>query len=244
MKTPVVLAHGMLGLTQAFIQGLKLADYFKGIPEWLEENGCQVIIPQVEGIGSVKTRAANLKGQILEASDQPVHIIAHSQGGLDSRYMISHLDMAKQVRSLTTIATPHRGSPVADWAISKTQKIGVYKILEWSTMDTQAFMDLRTTECAAFNKKTPDAKGIKYLSVAGEPKREHTLRALRICHDIVSEAEGQNDGLVSSQSAQWGEETLIWPADHAQQIGWFNDSSFDWRNGWNEILGKLTAMEK
>jgi triacylglycerol esterase/lipase EstA (alpha/beta hydrolase family) len=37
--------------------------------------------------------------------------------------MITHLGMAKKVRTLTTIATPHRGSPIADWAISKTQKL-------------------------------------------------------------------------------------------------------------------------
>ena len=243
MKTPIVLAHGMLGLAQAFIQGLRLADYFKGIPEWLEENGYQVIIPQVEGIGSVKTRAANLKGQILEATDQPVHIIAHSQGGLDSRYMISHLDMAKQVRSLTTIATPHRGSPVADWTISKTQKIGVFKMLEWSTMDTQAFMDLRTAECEEFNHKTPNVDSVKYFSVAGEPKREEMLTPLRALHDIVSETEGPNDGLVSTQSATWGEETIIWPADHAQQIGWFNEPSFEWQNGWGKILNRLRETD-
>lgn len=239
MKTPIVLAHGMLGLAQAFIQGLRLADYFKGIPDWLEENGCKVIIPQVEGIGSIKTRASNLKSQILQATDQPVHIIAHSQGGLDSRHMISHLDMADQVRSLTTIGTPHRGSPVADWAISRTQQIGVFKMLEGSGMDTQAFLDLRTTECATFNEKTPDTEGIKYLSVVGEPKREHTLRALRMCHDIVFKAEGPNDGLVSSQSARWGEEAIIWPADHAQQIGWFSDPSFDWQDGWGKILDRI-----
>ena len=239
MKTPIVLAHGMLGLAQAFIQDLQLADYFKGIPEWLKENGCTVITPQVEGIGSIKTRAASLKRQIIEATDEPVHIIAHSQGGLDSRHMISHLEMADHVRSLTTIATPHRGSPVADWAISRTQQIGIFKMLQWSSMDTQAFLDLRTTECAAFNEKNPDAEGIKYLSVAGEPKRKHTLRALRMCHDIVFEAEGSNDGLVSSQSARWGEETIIWPADHAQQIGWFNEPSFDWRDGWGKVLDRI-----
>ena len=52
MKTPIVLAHGMLGLAQAFIRDLRLADYFKGIPKWLLENGYQVITPEVAGIGS------------------------------------------------------------------------------------------------------------------------------------------------------------------------------------------------
>ena len=78
MKTPIVLAHGMLGLAQAFIQGLRLADYFKGIPEWLRENGYEVITPKVAGIGSSVARATDLKKQILEATDLPVHIITHS----------------------------------------------------------------------------------------------------------------------------------------------------------------------
>ena len=53
MKTPIVLAHGMLGLAQAFIQGLRLANYFTGVPEWLRENGQEVITPEVAGIGSI-----------------------------------------------------------------------------------------------------------------------------------------------------------------------------------------------
>lgn len=43
-----------------------------------------------------------------------MNIIAHSKGGLDSRYLISGLHMAPYVASLTTICTPHRGSMLAD----------------------------------------------------------------------------------------------------------------------------------
>ena len=243
MKTPVVLAHGMLGLAQTFIQGLKLGDYFNGIPDWIHDNGCEVITPQVEGIGTNETRAESLKRQINKATNLPVHIIAHSQGGLDSRHMITHLGMAEKVRTLTTIATPHRGSPIADWAISKTQKIGIFKVLEWSPMDTQAFKDLRTSECSVFNRKTPNLDAVKYFSITGEPVKEEMLTPLRILHDIVFEHEGPNDGLVSSKSAKWGEETTNWPADHAQQIGWFNKPSFDWRDGWGEILNQLKKMD-
>ena len=37
---------------------------------------------------------------------EKVNIIAHSKGGLDSRYMITHLGLADKVASLTTVATP------------------------------------------------------------------------------------------------------------------------------------------
>ena len=44
-------------------------------------------------------------------------------GGLDSRYMISKLDMADRVLSLTTLGTPHRGTAFADWAVGKVEKV-------------------------------------------------------------------------------------------------------------------------
>ena len=56
-----------------------------------------------------------LKEQIRRWTSEPVNLIAHSMGGLDARYLISRLGMADQVRSLTTISTPHRGSFMADW---------------------------------------------------------------------------------------------------------------------------------
>ncbi|CAO3629484.1 unnamed protein product [Cunninghamella blakesleeana] len=49
--------------------------------------------------------------------NQPVNFIAHSMGGLDCRYLLSHLhhNRTYQPLSLTTISCPHRGSPVMDW---------------------------------------------------------------------------------------------------------------------------------
>src|SRR5438874_2494875 len=43
-----------------------------------------------------------------------VNLVAPSMGGLDCRDMISSLGMADKVASLTTVGTPHHGSPVAD----------------------------------------------------------------------------------------------------------------------------------
>ena len=41
-------------------------------------------------------------------------------GGLDARYLISKLGYEKKVASLTMIATPNRGSPIAQFALSVT----------------------------------------------------------------------------------------------------------------------------
>ena len=47
-----------------------------------------------------------------------MNILAHSMGGLDGRHLLTHIlpsDPAYQVRSLTTLSTPHRGSEFMAW---------------------------------------------------------------------------------------------------------------------------------
>lgn len=47
-----------------------------------------------------------------------MNLIGHSMGGLDARYLITHLQPeAFTVKTLTTIATPHRGSAFADYLL-------------------------------------------------------------------------------------------------------------------------------
>ena len=50
-----------------------------------------------------------------ETGSAKVNIIAHSKGGLDSKYMITNLGMEDKVASLTTLCTPHKGSIIASW---------------------------------------------------------------------------------------------------------------------------------
>ena len=242
LHAPLVLVHGLLGITQVLVQRLRWVDYFNGIPDWLRASGNEVFIVEMPGVASVARRAEILREQIWHhAGARPVHLIAHSMGGLNARHMIAHLDMARQVRSLVTIGTPHRGSPVADWAVGQAQKTGVFKLIEISPVDQQAFLDLRAQECAAFNTATPDAPSVRYFSVAGDATRERLFLPLRFCYDIVREREGANDGLVSATSAAWGERQIVWAADHVQQIGWRCDGpdGFDWRRAYAELLIQL-----
>ena len=57
----------------------------------------------------------------MPASEDPLHVIAHSMGGLDARYAIRNVpQVADRVKTLVTIGTPHRGSPVADAVVART----------------------------------------------------------------------------------------------------------------------------
>ena len=239
LDTPIVLAHGMLGMLQVFFNEVRIERYFHGIPEWLRAAGNEVVVTLVPGTGSIERRAEALRRNILATTNGPIHVIGHSQGGLDSRYMITHLDMAKRVRSLTTIGTPHRGSPIADWGVSTADKAGVFQLIENTRMDTQAFLDLRTKNMATFNENTPNMDGVRYYSIKGIGDPNKMIATLRWCHNYIAKQEGANDGLISAVSAEWGENVTEWPADHANQIGLFCSDHFDWQTHWSKMLKHL-----
>lgn len=81
--------------------------------------------------------------------------------------MISQLGMASRVLSLTTIGTPHHGSPIADEVI-KAGKTKLTQLAEHLGCDVKGITDLTTTACADFNATTPDVPSVSYFSVAGQ----------------------------------------------------------------------------
>src|SRR5260370_42271499 len=144
LRTPVVLVHGLLGFGRYQVAGYTLTNYFPGISEALEQAGNRVLIPNLSPTGGTAQRAKQLKDFLLEHSpNEPVHLLAHSMGGLDSRYMISRLGMANHVLTLTTLGTPHRGSSFADWSILRLEPLAK-PVLDFIRMPVPAFYDLTT----------------------------------------------------------------------------------------------------
>jgi len=123
LKYPVVLCHGLFGFDKkgpANIPFLQVR-YWNKIQKYLEQLGCKVSVPKVSPAGGVKYRAQELSN-FIESNfpKQQVHLIAHSMGGLDCRYLITHLKQRSfKVLTLTTLSTPHRGSPFMDWCRKK-----------------------------------------------------------------------------------------------------------------------------
>jgi triacylglycerol lipase len=228
------------------VRGITLASYFRVIPQYLESLGNRVILTEVPATGSIAARAEALKLQIRKhAGDEPVHVIAHSMGGLDARHMITHLDLAGQVRTLTTLGTPHRGTCFADKGIELAERVGLFGWLRRSPIPHEAFEDLRTEACARFNAATTDAPGVRYFSVAGNKRRHEMLYALRFSFDVIGPAEGPNDGLVSVRSATWGEFLGEWNCDHVNMVGWTGPRerlvgySIDVRPNYRRIIERL-----
>lgn len=124
----VFMVPGFLGFVD-----LGRFPYFRGAAEslragWFNGEAPRVVRVETLPTSSLRERAARLAEVVREhASDDdgPIHIVAHSTGGLDARLLLTpgaelpvDFDLAPlldRVASLVTIATPHRGTPLASF---------------------------------------------------------------------------------------------------------------------------------
>ena len=249
-NVPFVLAHGLLGF--GTIGPRRRLEYFRGVMRHLEGNPdvlggeAKVYVADVDPVDSIPSRAIQLRDFIQSRifDDQrkkfrweKVHVIAHSMGGLDARYMISNLSldtgdrspMAERVASLTTIGTPHLGTPFADFMMRLP--VG-QRAIQWArlySINVSAFEQLgvRYLVKEGFNERMPDREGVRYFSYAGEVPPLAVFPAMLLSAEIIRESDegGPNDGLVPVESAKFhygpidGEYDQVLPADHATQIG-------------------------
>lgn len=275
----IVLVHGILGFREKF--GV---EYFNRVKEHLESPERNVLVPQLDATGTIRERGEQLRDRIWKAFGDgtldpaaKTHIIGHSQGGLDSRFVLSpenpHTtpanDLSGRIASLTTIGSPHRGSPIADLLAGKAldrkfkglesllhnldfaQHV-VRALLSRLGINPAALTELETASMAEFNRQYTDHPHVRYLSVAGRGRgglQPSSLFLLEFHHYIKSGTGEENDGLVTVSSAErWGPSRPAWPADHADEIGHNLDSvdlaplaGFDYLRAYDGIVEQVNG---
>jgi triacylglycerol lipase len=220
LGSPVVLVHGLLGFGLIRVAGWRVASYFRGVPEVLERAGNRVLVPSLSLTAGITDRARQLKEFLdREVPHDPVHLVAHSMGGLDARYLISRLGMAGRVLSLTTLGTPHRGTHFADWGLRRLARF-LRPVFEFGNVPYQAFYDLTAAHAEEFNASAPDSPRVRYFSVAGRIERAVRHPQWAVAARILEKSEGPNDGIVSVASAKYGESFEEWQADHLDLVNW------------------------
>ena len=245
LSAPIVLVHGLLGFDRVTAEPLTLARYFPGIEEALQAAGNRVCVPSLSKTRGVAQRARELRDYLRENfPNEPVHLIGHSMGGLDARYMVSRLDMHEKVLSITSVGTPHLGSTLADWGVRRLARIAGPMFRFWG-ISTDAFCDLTTDRCARFNEIVRDVTGVRYFSVAGRCDPRQLSPLLRPASEFVSRAEGENDGVVSVRSATHGESIDVWEADHMGLVNRRNPRVPGWRDrpaDYLRLVNRLSAV--
>ncbi|EGV63191.1 lipase 2 [Yamadazyma tenuis] len=248
-KHPIVLCHGLSGfdslvflpkpnffrksrVKKVIRDGLIKVDYWYGIQDMLTRNGCEVYVGKVPPFGTIHDRAESLN-KYLESQFEPndsettvVNLVAHSMGGLDARYLISKLHKSNyRVASLTTVSTPHRGSEVADY-------VSVH--MKPALLLFQAVPQLTTDYISKFNSEVVNDPNVAYFSYGAQfqpkwfnmfryPSRiiTKTIKSQNILNG--TDKSYVNDGLVSVESAKWGEYLgTLDNVDHLDLINWTN----------------------
>lgn len=218
-KYPLVLVHGV------FFRDSKYINYWGRIPESLKLNGAEVYYGNHQSALSVADSAAELVERIKKILEktgaEKVNVIAHSKGGLDTRCAIHTLGADKYIASLTTINTPHRGCEFADYLLDKIpvdiqKKVaGGYNFLAKHLGDTSpdfmaAVRDLRASVCSEFDTNTPKPDGILCQSVGSIQKNSTSGRfPLNLSYLMVNNFGGENDGLVTEDSFEWGDKYTL-----------------------------------
>jgi triacylglycerol lipase len=143
MATHVFLSPGMFGFAR-----VASFSYFEHVARAMTERfalkgrACRVIVCDVHPTASIRRRALRLARTVREhaVDDDPVHIIGHSTGGLDARLVASptvhlpglvpsDLEWLPRLRSITTMNTPHYGTPLAAFFATKSGQQVLYAVM-------------------------------------------------------------------------------------------------------------------
>ena len=214
-KYPLLMVHGV------FFRDLEKFNYWGRIPEELEKNGAVIYYGEQQSSLSIadsgKELAEKIESIVQTTGCGKVNIIAHSKGGLDSRYAISKCGSEKYVASLTTINTPHRGCVFAEWLfdhLPETVRNGIaekynsaFRLLGDTTPDfIAAVVDLKASSCEKFNRETPDSKNVYYQSVGSKINKPiKSVFPLNMSYMFARFFDGPNDGLVTVEASKWGD---------------------------------------
>ena len=255
-KYPILMVHGI------FFRDWQLLNYWGRVPTTLIRNGAQVYYGDQQSAMSVADSAQELKKAILrviqETGAEKVNIIAHSKGGLDSRYAISCLGMDKYVATLTTINTPHKGCDMVDYLLDKlpdsvasfiaARYNRIFRKLGDTAPDFMAGVrDLSAKKAASYDELMPDSPEVSYRSVMSVMSRAGSAGPpLNIGYMLIKKLNGRSDGLVWEESAIHGRHTFVTAPkkrgiSHGDMIDLFRENieGFDVREFYAGIVSGL-----
>lgn len=256
-KYPILMVHGI------FFRDWQIFNYWGRIPKELMKNGAVIFYGGQQSAEKVSVSAGEVAGKIkqvlAETGAEKVNIIAHSKGGLDSRYAISMLGMDKYVASLTTINTPHYGCKFVDGLLDKIPESVVkfvdrkYNKMFTALGDKQPSFyngvhELTFASCEKMNREVLDSPHVYYHAVMS---KMNSIKAAGFPLNfgyLLNKPHGSgNDGLVTVESGMYGANTDLIRHDgkrgisHGDVIDLFRENikGFDVREFYVDLVKNL-----
>lgn len=232
LQYPVLLCHGY-----GSVAGLVRPSALHLPCMTLRKFGVHAFAPNTLPYGEIATRA----GEWIEKIDilrerygfEKFNVIGHSMAGLDIRYAIARLKAADRIASLTTIATPHRGTSIAELLLTTPDLIqdavsgifnflgeGVYPKTKSDSIGALRQLTRLYVE-ETFNSEVEDHPGVHYYSYSaavGKGTDAPLNPVYRFQNVQIYQREGENDSFVSKKSAIWGEHISTVPISHIEQM--------------------------
>lgn len=257
LKHPVLLCHGY-GAIASIVKPSPLYD----VSILLRSHNVLTFAPNIVPYAEIETRAQSWVKLIREITKKTpgdkVNIIAHSMGGLDIRYALTKMDIDRNVASLTTVSTPHRGTSLAELTLRTPEAIRdkLADFLDWmgdriyphtkSDAVASAAQLTRQYVTEVFNPQIPNVDDIPYYSYSsavGKGTNEPIRVIARYQNRHIFEEEGPNDGMVSVESAKWGEHIKTSNLSHLEQMNLRlkDDRKPMYKQFWLDVIKMLEA---
>jgi len=213
LQYPVILVHGIIAHDRK-----SHIPFWGRIPQVLTELGIKVFRGNTDAWGSYESNALLLKKTVektlLETGTERVNILAHSKGGIDSRYLVWNHDFGDKIASLTTISTPHHGSEVADGIYNSQiahKKLARKALSTFGKLYGDANPDLftlltqiTTEKMKEFNAAITMDSRVFYQTFYSTMDSAFDDLKFYTTYRYTKKISGANDGLVSEYSAKWG----------------------------------------
>lgn len=232
LKYPMILCHGY-----GSVAGLVRPSALHLPCMTLRKYGVHAFAPNTLPYGEISIRAQEWVDKLRFLKDtygyEKFNIIGHSMAGLDIRYAIAKLGIQDIVASLTTIATPHHGTSIAELLLTTPELIqealsGIFDFLgegiyPKTRSDSRGALRQLTRSFVSetFNREIKDCAGVHYFSYSaavGKGTEAPLNPVYRFQNAQIYQKEGVNDAFVSKKSAIWGDHIKTIPISHVEQM--------------------------
>ena len=268
-RFPVLLVHGWTGF-----EAIGPLTYFYNVVVTLEQLGYPLAVAVLDPYNHTTVRSAQLAEQIdetlIEWRARKLDLLGHSQGGIDSRAAVSMHGRGDVVSAVLTVASPHRGTYLTDVALGLAPGaaedlvgallnfVGAVTAQQKSDAKASFYSLSEAYMQGEFNPQNPDDPRVKYISYTGRTcdglaYLDPENNCLELCDPLIAwsyrmlkNTRGANDGLVTVDSAKWGEYRGEMIADHIDEVGQIagiTDPKFDHLAFYRDRVRDLAAEQ-